>query len=218
MAKVNRNNGCGNERLQREGRSDVPCWLPPIVFFRAYDKDIFNELLRVGLGHDHPPLLVYTLAGEDFFPRIAENKTVSVTIPQKEEIVSHVQIEYGQGGSNEMVVTGANLNEVNIKELPEEFKDDDYIEDLKYLRSLASRSWNDGIHAHEPRGGLENVHGRYATRAVLFIQREYNATLEQIIAYEQVNERSSVVLCPFWSNATAQVLKINSRVVRLFAL
>mmetsp|Transcript_32071 Transcript_32071/g.59275 ORF Transcript_32071/g.59275 Transcript_32071/m.59275 type:complete len:1074 (+) Transcript_32071:111-3332(+) len=142
VAKVNQLSGCyDDEKVNGEGACRTHCWLPPIIYFNDFDEQLFNELLQVGLKHEHPPLLIYGLTGEILAPRIAENKTAFVTIPvNRDELLSHLRIEVDQGQKNERIVSSVNLTRFNLEELPEEFKDAEYIEDLQYLRSLADKA------------------------------------------------------------------------------
>jgi len=144
IAKINENNGCYiNPNAGVNPNSNTICWLPPIVFLFEESQDVLDTLLQAGLKHDHPPLLIYGEAGEIYTPIIAEDKTVVVTLLHDYDTVSHLRIEVVEnenGSYTSNSIDSVNLTQFNAKELPMEYKDEDYVKDLVFLRSLADEA------------------------------------------------------------------------------
>jgi len=144
IAKINENNGCYiNPNAGVNPNSNTICWLPPIVFLFEESQDVLDTLLQAGLKHDHPPLLIYGEAGEIYTPIIVEDKTVVVTLLHDYDTVSHLRIEVVEnenGSYTSNSIDSVNLTQFNAKELPMEYKDEDYVKDLVFLRSLADEA------------------------------------------------------------------------------
>jgi len=150
IAKMNENNGCYNDNDAVVG--NTICWLPPIVFLFEESQDILDTLLQAGLKHDHPPLLIYGEAGEIHTPIIVEDKTVVVTLVHDYDTVSHLRIEVAQNENGSIfstsnsksktnpIIGSVNFTQFNVKELPMEYKDEEYVKDLLFLRSLADEA------------------------------------------------------------------------------
>jgi hypothetical protein len=147
VAKLNTDSGCyengqvENNEAQSNTQSDIICWLPPIVFFDSIDNEIRDACLKAALDHKHPPLVFYDYIGDAHTPTTFYEKTVVFTVPEGEEIASQLHIEVGWDSLDKsLVVKNVNLAETNIKELPVEYKDERYVENMKQLRILADEA------------------------------------------------------------------------------
>ena len=69
--------------------------------------------------------------------RLVTNQTLVVTIDYNRTTLSHLHVEIDQ---SEWSVRNYTLNTIKLDDLPLEYKDDDYINDMKYLRTLADEA------------------------------------------------------------------------------
>jgi len=148
IAHLNDHNAkCGDDGsfIFDTAQKDEECYWSPVIFFDVKDKELFKECLQAALNHPHPPLIFYAYGNFDdnheySQPKIVGNGTTVVfDTPQSGKTLTHLRVEFGDAG-NQKVVTNLTWNETNIGRLPLEFKDDAYVEDLKFLRTLADQA------------------------------------------------------------------------------
>ena len=138
------------------------CW-SSIVLFNEPNQEQYTACLQAALEHEHPPLIFYDLDdhtgeyGKDG-AEIVNNTTVVFHARDGDEVLSHLRIEFvddsdsSNGGQEEQtrqllqhgkgkrMIKSMKFTETNLYELPLEYKDEAYIQDQVYLRTLADQA------------------------------------------------------------------------------
>lgn len=145
IVKVNNYNGCifkdeNTFQYVESGDTDVsssPCLLP-IVHIVHEDEVLTNACLQAALKHPSPPFVFSETHGGYSTPLLIDNnQTLVLTIDNRGDILSHLQVEVDL---KNWAVSNYVFNTTNLEDFPSEYKDADYIEDMKYLRALADET------------------------------------------------------------------------------
>ncbi|KAL9186795.1 hypothetical protein ACHAXT_010515 [Thalassiosira profunda] len=119
------------------------CW-SAVVLFNEPNQDQYKACLEAALQHPHPPLVFYDMDENDAryaTPKIVNDRTVVFHLPDSTDAVSHLRLEvggYDSGGRR--TIQSMEYTAQALDGLPMELKDEDYVADLKYLRTLADQA------------------------------------------------------------------------------
>ena len=169
VAELNEQNGCfditenggstitsSNENLSSHCAATLStstCW-SPIVYYHVRNPNQYASCLKAALEHEHPPLVFYEKyqnAERVGNAEIINGTTVVFSMGGDDEIVGHLRIDVGdyqivdnhnnQGKAQRWrTIKSMNFNVTNLQNLPLELKDEDYVSDLQYLRTLADEA------------------------------------------------------------------------------
>ena len=143
IANINENNGCNlkDENIfhnvetgDTAGVSISPCLLP-IVHIADEDEVLTSTCLQAALQHPSPPVVISEVRGGYSTPQLVNNnRTLVLTIDNGGDILSRLHVEVDL---RSLAISSYTYDTINLEELPAEYKDADYIEDMTYLRTLA---------------------------------------------------------------------------------
>ena len=112
------------------------CWIPVIVY--ADTKNSFQKWLNPVVNHKHPPALIVNVEEEieDYqqAQRIGDNGVWVVSYELKSDVFVQLPIEIVEGGRD---IANVGFIQRGMNDLPEDVQDDNYVEKLQTLRSLA---------------------------------------------------------------------------------
>jgi hypothetical protein len=134
LAYINTLNGCfqSNITLIDEG-ANATC-LMPAVYYSDKGVDLGNALLKTALEHAYPPVLFSDSNGDHFEPELVNNKTLVVTLDPDTDILTHLRVEIEL---DNWTVTNLTLERIDLSDIPLDHIDDEYTQDMIYLRGLA---------------------------------------------------------------------------------
>ena len=130
VAYVNSLQGCFEYDTAMLG--DINC-LIPTVHYSEKDETLGDKLLEAALAHPYPPLVFSETYSDREKPELMNN-TIVVTFDDGGDIVSHLYVDVNLEGWSIMNYT---FTATDLADLPEDYKDEQYIEDMVYLRSMA---------------------------------------------------------------------------------
>jgi hypothetical protein len=137
IAYVNTLNGCfqSNQTLFDEG-SNVTC-LMPAVYYSDKGVDLGNKLLKTALEHPYPPVLFSDSNGDHFEPELMNNKTLVLTLDEDTSILTNLRVTIDL---DDWIITNFTLERIDLSDIPLDYIDDEYTQDMIYLRSLADQA------------------------------------------------------------------------------
>jgi hypothetical protein len=137
IAYVNALSGCSqSNQTLFDDDANITC-LIPAVYYRDYDIELGNALLNAALEHTHPPLLFSDRNGDHFEPELMNNKTLVVSLDDDSDMLTHLHVEVDL---EKWAVTNFMLETIDLSDIPLDYLDDEYTNDMIYLRSLADQA------------------------------------------------------------------------------
>jgi hypothetical protein len=137
IAYVNALSGCSqSNQTIFDDDANITC-LIPAVYYRDYDIEFGNALLNAALEHTHPPLLFSDRNGDHFEPELMNNKTLVVSLDDDSDMLTHLHVEVDL---EKWAVTNFMLETIDLSDIPLDYLDDEYTNDMIYLRSLADQA------------------------------------------------------------------------------
>ena len=127
IAQLNQLNGCFTY---------ANSCLIPYVHYSDKDEELGNELLQAALEHPHPPV-VFSRQYETSDPELINNQTLVVTFDEQDDIVSHLLVHVDVV---DWTITNYTFVTIDLENLPFEYKDDEYVQDMIFLRGLADEA------------------------------------------------------------------------------
>lgn len=136
IAHINSLNGCFQNNTTIFDVDTQLC-LVPIVHYTELIEETVNALLQAALEHPHPPAIFSEAYGLYSTPELINSKTLVVTVDDGGNIVSHLHVAVDL---DDWTVTNYTVETIDLEDFPFEYKDDEYIQDMTYLRSLADQA------------------------------------------------------------------------------
>ena len=131
--------------------STSTCW-SPIVFYTDRNENQYEACLQAAIDHEHPPLVFYGKRNNDRNATLVNHgSTVVFHMGDDDDMVTQLRIEVGGyqtldehnnlgDAKRQRNIKSMSFEETNLKNLPLELKDEAYVKDLTYLRTLADEA------------------------------------------------------------------------------
>lgn len=133
VARVNSLSGCFESNETATSKS---C-LVPIVFYSELDEELGDTLLDAALAHAYPPAVFLEPNGDHLEPDLVNNRTLVLSVDFADDQLAHLRVNFD---SETWTVSNFTHERIDLGYLPSEYKDEQYIEDMTYLRSLADKA------------------------------------------------------------------------------
>lgn len=118
--------------------NDETCWTP-VIYYADTSIERFDDFVSAITAHPHPPAVIIDLeVGHSLYMEqpILVNTTWVYSYLLRSDSISIVSLTFNE----ERKVTNVTVATKNLEELPEEYKDDTYVQQIQYLRTLADEA------------------------------------------------------------------------------